>query len=221
MLHGRLGNAWLPEMSCDKQGLMQQHLWVVAQSWRPASRAPGDLLRSHASCRCADETAFLLVVLEVHGSDIQPFGYDDRVDFLVALDNAIVHINLSNIELLAVEEFLPAAGPAAESLLNLYGTNGIIGKPPLKPQAEAPSENAAAQTLSANPAGPPQTRAAGRKLLQIPGRGSFTGACDPGPCPSFMSWVWRKASSCRSCTFLQLLSTTCRDCLVCSSRLAI
>ena len=122
------------------------------------------------------------MVLEVHGSDIQPFGYDDRVDFLVALDNAIVHINLSNIELLAVEEFLPAAGPAAESLLNLYGTNGIIGKPPLKPQAEAPG-NPAAQTLSGNPAGPPQTRAAGRKLLQIPPRGTYSGACNLGAMP--------------------------------------
>ncbi|CAL5230064.1 g13517 [Coccomyxa viridis] len=118
-----------------------------------------------------DETAFLLVVLEVHGSDIQPFGYDDRVDFLVALDDSIVHINLSNIELLAVEEFLPAAGPAAESLLNLYGTNGVMGKPPPKPQAEAPSGNAAAQTLSS-----PQTRAAGRKLLQYSTRGSYSDA---------------------------------------------
>ncbi len=111
----------------------------------------------------------------MHGSDIQPFGYDDRVDFLVALDDSIVHINLSNIELLAVEEFLPAAGPAAESLLNLYGTNGVMGKPPPKPQAEAPSGNAAAQTLSS-----PQTRAAGRKLLQYSTRGSYSGACDLG-----------------------------------------
>ena len=125
------------------------------------------------------------MVLEVHGSDIQPFGYEDRVDFLVALDDAIVHINLSNIELLAVEEFLPAAGPAAESLLNLYGANGVIGKPTPKPQAEAeaPSGNVATQTLSGNPVAHPQTRAAGRKLLQIPARGSFNGACNPRPCP--------------------------------------
>ena len=148
----------------------------------------------------ADETAFLLVVLEVHGSDIQPFGYDDRVDFLVALDDAIVHINLSNIELLAVEEFLPAAGPAAESLLNLYGTNGVMGKPPPKPQAEAPSGNAAAQTLSANPRSPPQTRAAGRKLLQIPARGTYSGAGTPMPCPPLSIC----APSCRSCTVSQL-----------------
>ena len=123
------------------------------------------------------------MVLEVHGSDIQPFDYDDRVDLLVAMDNAIVHINLSNIELLAVEEFLPAAGPSAESLLNLYGTNGVIGKPSLKPQAEAPSQSAAVQTLSVEPAGAPQTRAAGRKLLQSPARGTYNGAWDPRDMP--------------------------------------
>lgn len=71
------------------------------------------------------QPAYLLVVMEVHGSNIQPFGYQDRVDFMVALDDAIIDIDLSNIELLAVEEFLPASGPSAESLVNLYGNSAI------------------------------------------------------------------------------------------------
>lgn len=113
--------------------------------------------------------------MEVHGQDIQPFGFNDRVDFLVAMDDAIVHINLSNIELLAVEEFLPAAGPSAESLLNLYGTNGIIGKQSPKPQAVTPSGTVAAAELAEHAAGPQPsqaTRASGRKLLQLLPRSS-------------------------------------------------
>ena len=122
----------------------------------------------------ADEAAYLLVVMEVHGQGIQPFGYEDRVDFLVAMDDAIVHINLSNIELLAVEEFLPAAGPAAESLLNLYGDNGVLTRQTPAPAASAPSARVAAQTLAEQAASPraAQPRASGRKLLQMLPRSS-------------------------------------------------
>ncbi len=66
---------------------------------------------------------------QVHGVDIQPFGYQDRLDFIVSLDNAIDDINLDNIELLAVEEFLPASGPSAESLMNLFGNNAVFKSP--------------------------------------------------------------------------------------------
>ena len=130
----------------------------------------------------ADDLAYLLVVLEVRGADLQPFGYNDRVDFLVAMDDAIVHINLSNIELLAVEEFLPAAGPSAESLLNLYGTNGMLSKPTSKTaQAPPPSANStsvAAQTLAEQAASPlaGRTRTSCRKLLQMLPRSS-AGRC--------------------------------------------
>ena len=121
--------------------------------------------------------AYLLVIMEVHGNDIQPFGYDDRVDFLVAMDDAILHINLTNIELLAVEEFLPVAGPSAESLMNLYGDNGVYSAPkqPAQPAASpTPPGTFAAQVLAASEAaGAPRAaqagqplRNSGRRLLQ-------------------------------------------------------
>lgn len=115
--------------------------------------------------------------MEVHGNGIQPFGYDDRVDFLVAMDDAILHINLTNIELLAVEEFLPVAGPSAESLMNLYGDNGVYSAPkqPAQPAASpTPPGTVAAQELAvseaadaprAAQAGQP-LRTSGRRLLQ-------------------------------------------------------
>lgn len=67
--------------------------------------------------------------MQVHGANIQPFGYQDRADFLVSLDQAIDDITLDNIELLAVEEFLPASGPSAESLMNLFGSNAVYKSP--------------------------------------------------------------------------------------------
>lgn len=70
-----------------------------------------------------------MCVRQMHGVNIQPFGYQDRLDFLVSLDDAIDDINLDNIELLAVEEFLPASGPSAESLMNLFGTNSVFKSP--------------------------------------------------------------------------------------------
>ena len=114
------------------------------------------------------------MVMEVHGQGIQPFGYEDRVDFLVAMDDAIVHINLSNIELLAVEEFLPAAGPSAESLLNLYGDNGVLARQSPASAASAPSARVAAETLAEQAASPraAQPRVSGRKLLQLLPRSS-------------------------------------------------
>lgn len=61
---------------------------------------------------------------QVDGDSIQPFGYQLRADFLHSLDDAVSAITLQNIELLAVEEFLPASGPSAESLTSLLGASG-------------------------------------------------------------------------------------------------
>ncbi|BDA45207.1 probable serine/threonine-protein kinase SIS8 at C-terminar half [Coccomyxa sp. Obi] len=128
-----------------------------------------------------DQAAYLLVVMEVHGVDIQPFGYQDRLDFLVSMDEAIDDITLDNIELLAVEEFLPASGPSAESLMNLFGTNAVFKSPKAASGNAPPPVGAlAAIKLAGQPASPlaSVTRTSGRRrqLLQ-----SSTGQLAPPP----------------------------------------
>lgn len=88
---------------------------------------------------CTASELLLVHGRQVHGANIQPFGYQDRVDFLVSLDAAIDTINLDNIELLAVEEFLPASGPSAESLMNLFGTSTVFKSPQPSLRSGAPA----------------------------------------------------------------------------------
>ena len=76
-----------------------------------------------------------------------------------------------------VEEFLPVAGPSAESLMNLYGDNGVYSAPkqPAQPAVSpTPPGTFAAQVLAASEAavapraaqaGQP-LRNSGRRLLQ-------------------------------------------------------
>ncbi|CAL8469015.1 g8556 [Coccomyxa elongata] len=118
-----------------------------------------------------DVAAYLLIVMEVHGVDIQPFGYQDRLDFLVSLDDAIDDITLDNIELLAVEEFLPASGPSAESLMNLFGSNAVFKSPKASSGNAPPPAGALAAIKLAGQAASPLasvTRTSGRRrqLLQ-------------------------------------------------------
>jgi hypothetical protein len=90
----------------------------------------------------------------VHGANIQPFGYQDRVDFLVSLDAAIDTINLDNIELLAVEEFLPASGPSAESLMNLFGTSTVFKSPQPSSRSGAPAPPPSGDSFIHHPRAP-------------------------------------------------------------------
>lgn len=74
---------------------------------------------------------------QLHGGDIQPFNYEDRAALLHGMDDAIAAIRLENIELLAVEEILPASGPSSESLTSLLN-DGSGGGPSSKGVPAAP-----------------------------------------------------------------------------------
>ena len=67
---------------------------------------------------------------QLHGGNIQPFDFADRAALLHGLDDSIAAIRLENIELLAVEEILPASGPSSESLTSLLNDGSSAGMSP-------------------------------------------------------------------------------------------
>ena len=108
-------------------------------------------------------------MLQVDGDSIQPFGYQLRADFLHSLDDAVSAISLQNIELLAVEEFLPASGPSAESLSSLMGgssAGGGYAATPNSSSSSAPTPGPLPKPGSA--ASPPDVNMAPSRRAQPP-----------------------------------------------------
>jgi hypothetical protein len=93
-----------------------------------------------ASCPTGSGTGDvpLHVRAQLHGGNIQPFDFADRAALLHGLDDAIAAIRLENIELLAVEEILPASGPSSESLTSLLNDGNGAGPPPKGAPAAPP-----------------------------------------------------------------------------------
>ena len=90
---------------------------------------------------------------QLHGPNLQPFDYNDRAAMLHALDDAVAAIHLTNIELLAVDELLPASGPASESLASLLSGGGYGAGPAAQalPPALLPSSSVTTSQTSGRP----------------------------------------------------------------------
>ncbi|KAK9820960.1 hypothetical protein WJX81_007609 [Elliptochloris bilobata] len=112
---------------------------------------------------------WLHVVYQLFGPSIEPFTEGLRQTFVLQLNWTLVEVDLEDIEILSVEEFLPLTGPSAETLMRISGS-------PHKHSSLSGAEVAAAPGPDARTRGAATTASylrslTGRRMLQAGGVG--------------------------------------------------
>ena len=165
------------------------------------ARAPLSLVVGQgAPCACVLEwmmrwespvAQWLHVVYQLFGPNIEPFNDTLRTIFVVQLNLTLVQIDLEDIEILSVEEFLPLTGPNSETL----GRLAVDSSPHNKHAVLAGAVMAAAPGLGPGQLGvstsaPPLRSNTGRRLLQT----SVGAGCTPS-----RTYMFCICSVCRRC----------------------
>ena len=115
----------LPCVRCQSESLRRRLLQAAAPAALPAAPSAADqgALIVPAPAPAPEQprviAQWLHVVYQLFGPSIEPFTEALRQDFVLQLNWTLVEVDLADIEILSVEEFLPLTGPNAETLMRL------------------------------------------------------------------------------------------------------
>lgn len=119
---------------------------------------------------------WLHVVYQLFGPNIEPFNDTLRTIFVVQLNLTLVQIDLEDIEILSVEEFLPLTGPNSETLGRLAADSSPHNKHAVLAGAVmAAAPGLGPGRLDVSTSAPPLRSNTGRRLLQT----SVGAGCTP------------------------------------------
>ena len=115
----------LPCIACCGDGARRRLLQAAAPAAHlgaPVAADRGDLIvpaPAPAPAQPRVTAQWLHMVYQLFGPNIEPFTEALRQDFVQQLNWTLVEVDLQDIEILSVEEFLPLTGPKAETLMRL------------------------------------------------------------------------------------------------------